>query len=224
MKKLITSLFLVVLVSSLLFTTTAFALDPVPATVYGTITAINTDGTLQVTGSDGTLYTVTLPIGVDPATLTLGSLVKLDGTIDELGVFTTATVQFNQRTEGYYCSQSSDPQPAGSKFAEQYGADYLSVQWMFCNDGMGFGEIRNMLRFSLAAGVDTATLQAARESGLGWGQIFKQYDVPKGNPNKPAQASTNQGQGNHGQSSNGNHGQGNNGHANGNGNGNGNKP
>ena len=224
MKKFLTILLaLFIAVSST--STPAFAADPVATTIYGTISAINTDGTITVTGSDGIAYSVILPIGTDPATLLVGSLVKLTGTIDELGLLTITTVEFNQRTDAYYCSQSTDPQPAGQKFADLYGADYLYVQWMFCNDNLGFGEIKNMLKFSMLTGIDTATLQAARLSGMGWGQIRKEYDVPKANngakpekltgnqnPNKPANGNNGNGNGN-----------GNNGN-NGNGNGNSNKP
>jgi hypothetical protein len=175
-----------------LFAATIFASPAYAATggtVYGTISAINIDGTYSVTSSDGTVYTVTPPVGTDPATIVVGSLVQLTLTDNLDGTFTVTSVSFNDRINGYYCSQSSDLQPAAEKFATQYEADYLYVQWMFCNDNMGLGVIKNILRASQQLGIDPALLQAARLSGLGWGQIRQQYDVANG---KSTEAKANQ--------------------------------
>lgn len=216
MKKLFGIIISMVLLATMVSFQPAYALGPTDETIYGTISTVNADGTITVTSSDGIAYTVSTPVGTDPTTLVIGGLVKLTGTVDDLGIFTLGALQFNQNPNGYFCSQSLLPQPAGQKFAEQFGADYLSVQWMFCNDKLGWGEIRNMLKFSEATGVDTATLQAARDEGQGWGQIFKMFQPKQDNPNKPLEP----GKGNNG---NGNQGNGNNGNGN-NGNGNGHKP
>ena len=203
MNKIITTLLLVFVLAFAFGTQSAIALEPTNTTVYGTISTINTDGTVSVIASDGTSYTVALPVGTDPATLKVGALVKLTGTLDATGLFTVLTVEFNQNTNGYFCSQSVLAQPAGQKFADQFGADYLSLQWMFCNDKLGWGEIRNMLRFSDKTGVDTATLQAARDQGQGWGQIFKQFLPSTGNQNGNSDH-TNNGNGNGNNGNNGN--------------------
>lgn len=196
MKNILFAILLVAMIAAAGFTQPAYAATD--TTVYGTITAINLDGTYNVTTSDGTVYIVTPPVGTDPASIVVGSLVQLTVTDNLDGTFTVTAVAFNSLSNGYYCSQSTDLQPAAAKFAAQYEADYLYVQWMFCNDKLGLGVIKNILRASQELGIEPAILQAARLSGMGWGQIRHEYGVANGNS---AEAKANQALRTHGKPS-----------------------
>lgn len=211
MKKIFFAILLIALLAATPLSYNAKAAASTDGFIYGTITAINLDGTVAVTTSSGSSYNVTPAIGTDPTTLVVGSLVRLASVINPDGSISVTGLALNTRTNGYFCSQSTDLHPAGEKFAAQFEADSLYLQWMFCNDGMGWGEIKNMLRFSQLTSIDPATLQAARLAGEGWGQIRKEFNVPKSNmgqgkPEQSVGSNGNSANGNHGNSNNGNHG------------------
>lgn len=184
-----------------------FSLSPVFAadllegtTVEGTITAVNPDGTITVIDEAGNEYTLTLPEGTDPSTIVEGTKIELEVQVNEDGTITILSFAIDDRQSGHYCSQSEDQHPAGVKLAAQMGIDYATVQSMFCNDYLGWGEIRTVLLAGNKFGLDSAELIAARESGMGWGQIKQEFGItlgkaddkttgkpedPGGNSNKP---------------------------------------
>jgi len=167
------------------------------STVDGTISTVNPDGTITVIDEVGNEYILTLPEGTDPATLEPGTRVELDVIVNEDGSTTVVSYVIDDRRSGYYCSQSEDLHPAGNKIATQMGVDYATVQSMFCNDYLGWGEIKNLLGASAKFGLDPAAILAARSSGMGWGEIKHQFGISNGKPeNKPSGKPENPGNGN----------------------------
>ena len=65
--------------------------------------------------------------------------------------------------------------PKAAKMAGGDQAKYEQIMDWFCNDHFGFGEIQIMLTLSETQGVSLTTIYDMRLSGLGWGQIKKQW-------------------------------------------------
>lgn len=184
-KQLFLPFFSIVALLSLAFLSfsPAFAVNLMEdSTVDGTISTVNPDGTITVINEVGNEYILTLPEGTDPASLVPGTRVELNVIVNEDGSITVVSYAIDDRQSGYYCSQSEDLHPAGNKIAIQLGLDYATVQSMFCNDYLGWGEIKNLLDASAKFGIDPAALLAARESGLGWGEIKHEYGITNGKP------------------------------------------
>lgn len=151
------------------------------STVDGTISTVNPDGTVTVIDEVGNEFILPLPEGTDPASLVPGTRVELNVIVNEDGSTTVISFAIDDRQSGYFCSQSVDLHPAGNKIAVQMGVDYSTVQSMFCNDYLGWGEIKNLLNASVKFGIDSAELLALRQSGLGWGQIKHTLDISTAN-------------------------------------------
>jgi hypothetical protein len=78
-----------------------------------------------------------------------------------------------------YCSGEKDKEhPFAAGIAETYDADLEEVMGYFCQ-GFGFGQIMLALQTGKMENVDAsvADMLAARESGQGWGQIWKDMDL-----------------------------------------------
>ena len=85
-----------------------------------------------------------------------------------------------------YCPcDAENPHPVGEKLANKYlGEDsfetkYTEIMNLFCEGGFGFGEIDLGYRIAAAAGVDAADVFALRDTGMGWGNVLKEYKLPK---------------------------------------------
>ncbi|MFH2103102.1 MAG: DUF5666 domain-containing protein [Chloroflexota bacterium] len=135
---------------------------------------------------DGLIITVFAPAGFDWASIAVGDEVTVAGTPNEEGTInaTAIAVQIPEDEEpddettgrGYYCSQSEVPHPFGARLAERYAVDYATVQAWFC-EGFGWGQVMLALQTGQANGADPAALLAARSSGAGWGQIWREMGL-----------------------------------------------
>jgi hypothetical protein len=101
---------------------------------------------------------------------------------DPLGPAATEAV----KVSAYCPCDPLNPHPVGEKLTNKYlggGEDfaikYTEIMTLFCEGKFGFGEIDKGLSIALAAGVDASDVFALRDTGLGWGVIRKQYNLPK---------------------------------------------
>jgi hypothetical protein len=122
-----------------------------------------------------------------------------------------------------YCPcDVNNPHPVGAKLAEKYTVEYDVIMGKFCDGGFGFGEIDRAYRIAAAnPGVTVDEIFGMRTEGkMGWGQIMKEYPLPK--PPKDPKPGVGLGNGNAGGNGNayGHDKNNNNGNAGGNGNGN----
>ena len=82
--------------------------------------------------------------------------------------------------QGIYCNGGAENHhPAGDNLAEEHDVTYEEIMDWFCQ-GNGFGEIDLAYRISQLAGVSVTEVFDLRASGLGWGQIFQQYELNGG--------------------------------------------
>jgi hypothetical protein len=93
--------------------------------------------------------------------------------------------------DGAYCSGEGDKlHPTGEKLAQRYSESseepvtYTEIMTWFCDYGYGFGEINLAYGISLAKGVPVSEVFDKRASGMGWGNILKEYGLDK-KPDKP---------------------------------------
>jgi hypothetical protein len=88
--------------------------------------------------------------------------------------------------EGHYCTTREDKHPKALKLVADYKGPlllddqtlYEMIMDWFCIYRYGFGEIDLMLGLSVKYGIPVNDVFVLRESGLGWGQIKRQLDVP----------------------------------------------
>ena len=73
------------------------------------------------------------------------------------------------------CSVVSD-NPVAEQIAAQFDASAEEVMGYFC-DGFGFGEILLAYTISEQTGIPVSELLAARDDGMGWGQIMQDADL-----------------------------------------------
>jgi hypothetical protein len=113
---------------------------------------------------------------------------------------------------GVYCGEQAEGgdaklHPAGEKLAQYFEVDYEKIMGHFCG-GLGFGEIALGYKIAEAAGVDPEEVFAAREDGLGWGLIKKEFglkDKPWGQvKDKPNKGDDHSGNSDHGNGDKGN--------------------
>jgi hypothetical protein len=204
MKKILKITSLVLLVT-ILSTTVAFAQQG-KANFNGEVIQVNADGTLNVQLQDGTIVTVHPAAGetFDPSLV--GTMVHVKGTYNTDGSVQADWVkavgsddddddgdgqgkgkgQEKNKAEGEgskensaYCSGDKDSDhPFAASIADTYGVDVSEVTAYFCQ-GYGFGQIMLALQTGQMEGAtnSVADMLAARESGMGWGQIWKEMGL-----------------------------------------------
>lgn len=87
--------------------------------------------------------------------------------------------------DGAYCQgQAEKHHPTGDKLAQRYQVGYEEVMGWFCDGGYGFGEIDLAYSIAGAAGVPVTEVFDLRASGVGWGNVLKEYGLDK-KPDKP---------------------------------------
>jgi len=111
-----------------------------------------------------------------------GDMVEIKGTENEDGSLAGSEIEIEEPelpeepvypNDGYYCTQSEDMHPMGARLAERFETDYATLQEWFCN-GAGWGQVMLALQTSkMKEGVEPGLLLEARESGEGWGNIWK---------------------------------------------------
>jgi hypothetical protein len=164
------------------------------STFTGVLEKINEDGTWVVDG-------VTIDVGEGTelgAGIALGKTVKVkfvvgeDGSWDALEVEALDDEEEPEATEApgetepitptetvtpttFVNCTGANPQPKAAKLAKEHGVSYEEIMGWFCDYHFGFGEIDRMYTLSETQGVSLTTLFDMRLSGLGWGQIKKQW-------------------------------------------------
>jgi hypothetical protein len=78
-----------------------------------------------------------------------------------------------------YCNgEPLKEHPTGARLADDYGVTYTEIMGWFCQ-GYGFGEIdlAYTISQSTETPIDVAIIFGERESGMGWGNIMKEYGL-----------------------------------------------
>lgn len=163
-------------------TFTAASLTVSPATYLLTGTVVSVDeaaGTITVDTGSGVMVTITVPEGFVFTSVLVGDVIGVNGTANEDGSVTATEVVVNpvivpteEVNTGYYCQQSENTHPMGSRLAERFGVEYTTLQTWFCG-GSGWGEIALALQTSRLTSGDPETLLTERQNGSGWGQIWQ---------------------------------------------------
>lgn len=87
--------------------------------------------------------------------------------------------------DGAYCRGASETHhPTGEKLAQRYQVSYDEVMGWFCDGRYGFGEIDLAYSIARAAGVPVSQVFDQRASGMGWGNVLKEFGLDK-KPDKP---------------------------------------
>jgi hypothetical protein len=162
------------------FTASSVTVTPATYLLTGTVVSVDeTLGTITVDTGSGVMVTITVPEGFDFTTVLVGDVIGVNGTANEDGSVTATDVVVNPEitpveevNTGYYCEQSENAHPVGSRLAERFGMEYTTLQTWFCN-GSGWGEIALALQTSRLTSGDPETLLTERENGSGWGQIWQ---------------------------------------------------
>jgi hypothetical protein len=160
------------------------------AEITGTVISIDEEaGSFEVETEEGEIYIVFPDEEFDFSSIQEGDTVEVEGTVNEDGSISATSVIVQEQddegeadegdteeqegpSEGYFCTQSEDQHPFGARLAERYGMDYETLQAWFC-DGFGWGQILLALQTGLITGDDPGELLEARNSGLGWGEIWQ---------------------------------------------------
>jgi len=166
------------------------------STFTGILEKINDDGTWVVDG-------VTIDVGEGTelgAGIALGETVKVKFVVGEDGSWDAVEIEAlnedetePEATESPEATEAVDEvsgsklnsancnggkvHPKAAKMAGGDQAKYDQIMDWFCNDHFGFGEIQIMLTLSETQGVSITTIYDMRLSGLGWGQIKKQWPI-----------------------------------------------
>jgi hypothetical protein len=156
----------------------------------GMVVAISEDAlSFQVQTEMGELYTVIPDEGFDLLTLRVGSIVEVDGILNEDGTVAVKRIHLERPdddqeppdeggdlSDSYYCRQSEVQHPFGARLVERYAVDYATLQAWFCN-GYGWGQIMLALQTGQMVGGDPGTLLEARREGKGWGLIWQELNL-----------------------------------------------
>jgi hypothetical protein len=203
MKKILKITSLVLLVT-ILSATVAFAQQG-KANFNGEVTQVNGDGTLTIELNDGSTVTVHPAAGETFDSSLVGTMVHVKGTYNTDGSVQADWVkavesdddddgdgkgvgkgQDKNKGEGEgskntsaYCSGDKEgDHPFAASIADTYGVDVSEVTGFFCQ-GYGFGQIMLALQTGQMEGATGSVedMLAARESGMGWGQIWKEMGL-----------------------------------------------
>jgi len=147
----------------------------------GEVTAIDeAAGTLTLeVEEDGstTSYTVLLPDDFDYDRIEVGDTVEVEGTLNDAGEILLGNLDVEDDEEdeeegkesSSYCENLDAPHPAGASIADTYGVDYEQVMEWFCEDNLGFGEVKHLLRTSEQTETSLEEILSMRLDGMGWG-------------------------------------------------------
>lgn len=154
--------------------------------IIATVQSIDLEaGSIVVVTESGEVYNVVPEVGFDLTTLEEGSVIEIQGTLNEDGSISAvqSVVEIpevidpvDDLSTSHYCIQSEDQQPFGAKLAERYETDYATLQSWFC-DGAGWGQIMLALETSKITGKNAEEFLTSRSEGLGWGQIWHDLEL-----------------------------------------------
>lgn len=154
-------------------------------TVSGTVLSVDlAAGTFEMSTAAGDVLTVTPPASFDLATLTVGSPIEVQGSLDgsaltAFSIFPVVDDNLDDKVnKGFFCTNAESSQPALTKLAEEYSADYAQLLDWFCSGHYGVGEIMLALRASQSGGAASAQelLDMKKELG-GWGKVWQELGL-----------------------------------------------
>ena len=166
-------------------------LPPLPeeVEVSGEVQSINeAEGSFEILTEDGIAYTVIAYEGFDFASLAVGDMVVVQGTLED-STIAAASIEIlppdddeEEPKEGFYCRTPDARHPALNGLADLYGEPYEELLSFFCDGRFGVGEI--MLALQTAAtlnnGMDAGDVLAMRAELGGWGQVWKSLGLKGG--------------------------------------------
>lgn len=178
--------------------------------IVGTITALDEAArTLIVTATDAGgaahTYTVAVPHNFRFDKVALGTVVEVEGTLDDAGTLVARKLKIERGNAGGapdddrdadrdaddngdapYCSDPTASHPVAARLAAHYDTAEDQIRTWFCDDGMGFGQIMLALQTAKSAGGTAQDYLTRRAEGQGWGQIWKaQGLIGRGRTNHP---------------------------------------
>jgi hypothetical protein len=180
----------------------AFSVTPVlaggrVANLKGEVTSVNEDGTITMLSTRGYEVVVKLPANY---VVNLGDFIHVKGWAHEDGYILADWVKPGERDDevedketgegskynSAFCSGRKDkPHPVATGLSQTYAMPVEDIMNYFCN-GHGFGQIMLALQTKAISGVDVSETLGSRESGMGWGEIWKNMGLI----GKPGQASS----------------------------------
>jgi hypothetical protein len=195
MKKIPALLILVILLTS--FSVTPVLAKGRVANLKGEVTSVNADGTITMLSTKGYEVVVKLPANY---VVEEGDFIHVKGWVHEDGYVVADWVKPGEdddlkegdeigagsKLNSAYCSGRKDkPHPVAAGISQTYGIPLENVMVYFC-DGHGFGQIMLALQTKSLTGVDVSETLGSRESGMGWGEIWKNMGLI----GKPKQATS----------------------------------
>jgi hypothetical protein len=164
--------------------------------VKGQVTAYDAEGgQISLLTRKGEEVVVQAPEGFDFSAIEEGSFLHAKGRFNEQGIIVADWIKDSKardddgeggKTNSAFCSGRKDkPHPLAAGIEEIYGYAPEETMAYFC-DGIGFGQIMLAIQTAEMKGLEVSEILSTRKSGLGWGQIWKEYDLV----GKPGEASS----------------------------------
>jgi hypothetical protein len=149
------------------------------------------DGTLIVNSYKGQTFVVTVPSDLDIASIAVGDLVLVKGTLGQSGLNLIAATFLTRAAAGdndglpegskdnsAYCASDVDPHPLVAIMSERYDVAEENVSQYFCN-GYSIAAIMMALKTTEIDGVNLgwSDMLALLADGYSWGQIWEQIGL-----------------------------------------------
>jgi hypothetical protein len=204
MKKTLIAALLVLMITLLAVGPAAAKKDKL--NVKGEVSAVG-GGSVTVETKKGETYVIGLPEGIEPGAIQVGDAVLIKAVAGEDGGWKAVTVKVigkgddvdddddgdeiengddddddgnGGKGNSAFCAADKQvkPHPLAPKLAERYGVSEEMVMGYFC-EGYSIGAIMLAIKTSQIEGtsVDVGTLLAGRDTGKGWGLIWKELGL-----------------------------------------------
>jgi hypothetical protein len=149
------------------------------------------DGTLIVNSYKGETFVVTLPTDFEIASIAVGDLILIKGSLGQSGLNLVAATFLTQAAAGdndglpegsndnsAYCASDVEPHPLVAIMSDRYDVAEENVSRYFC-DGYSIAAIMMALKTSKIDGVnfDWSDLLALLADGYSWGQVWEQIGL-----------------------------------------------
>lgn len=206
-----------VFVTAILLSITAFSIATGQSrmgNVKGQVKAFDAEtGQINLQTWKGEEVVIQAPEDFDFTSIEQGTYLHAKGRTNEEGIIVADWIKESKgrgdddergKANNAYCAGRKDkPHPLAAGIEEIYGYPPEETMAYFCK-GFGFGQIMLALQTKEMKGIEVSDLLDKRKAGMGWGQIWKEYDLvgepgeassPPGHLKRPEHAGPKENQG-----------------------------
>ncbi len=144
---------------------------------YAVLSVDADTNSLEIETGDGLVFTVIAPEELDVSAVQPGTQLPLDEDFNDLVEEVIEAGETEDEEVSTFCTDTARQHPRLTTLARQGGVTYATLLELFCEGGLGVGEIMQAINIAASADLTLAEVVALHEELGNWGAVKKELGL-----------------------------------------------